>query len=38
MKIKSSSGIYKNIYHNGNYSLFFRMEKLQRFEMYSEQS
>ena len=36
MKVISSSGIFKIIYHNGNYLLLFGMRKFQTFEISDE--
>ena len=33
MKIPSTSGIYRPIYHKGRYLLFFAKRKLQSFEI-----
>ena len=33
MKVISSPGIFKNVYHNGSYLLLFRKRKLQNFEI-----
>ena len=38
MKVISSSGIFKTIYHNDKYLLLFRKRKLQTFEILDQTS